>query len=131
MALGPIQQAIQQQALSQSLQPSAQAPSATPSPNPQGQQGVGMAPYAALFGGQGADALSTIMALRNPAFKEANPMGEGGTLAAKAGSTLAFALLMHYLAGKGHPGAAKAIGYIGGASGAIPAALNFSKIAGQ
>lgn len=89
-------------------------------------KGIGPAPYLALIGGHVADAATTLHALKTvPGAQEANPLlggfGPAG-IALKGGSALLQALLMKKLTEKGHPTAAKALGYgIGGAMGALAA----------
>lgn len=81
-------------------------------------KGIGIAPYVALAGGSIADAASTIAALKRPGTMEANPLLRGGApemLAVKGAGTAAVMWLMHKFAEQGHPTAAKAIGYGGGA----------------
>lgn len=92
--------------------------------------GIGAAPYVALFGGQGADLATTVAALRNPNLKEGSPLGTGGMVASKAAMLILLPLLMKKLAASGHPTAAKTIGYVGGAAGAVPAAMNLHTMAG-
>lgn len=118
---GPIEAAAMRAALLQQLD----GPSAPASESAQGPQpGIGPWPYAALVGGQGADALTTMVALRQPGFREGNPLGAKGALLGKAALTPLMALAMKRLAAGGHPTAAKVLGYGVGAAGAVPAALN-------
>lgn len=86
-------------------------------------------PYAALALGQLADAWTTLEATKGGQFKESNPMGVGGTMAAKAAVGTAIALLMHHEAQTGHDKAAKVLGVMGGLAGGIPAVWNLSQIA--
>lgn len=79
--------------------------------------GIGIAPYAALIGGNGADLATTLRALTSGAGHEANPLmstSPVGITAQKAAGTAGLALLMHELAQRGHPKIAKAIGYLDG-----------------
>jgi hypothetical protein len=85
--------------------------------------GIGLAPYLALIGGNGADLATTLQAISSGRGKEGNPlmakMGPAGIAAMKVGGTAGIALLMKHLA-KEHPGLAKWIGYLnGGAMGAL------------
>lgn len=81
--------------------------------------GIGIAPYLALGAGSGIDLATTLAALHSGAGREANPLlshgGDAGLVLGKAASTAGLMLAMHALANHGHPTAAKAIGYIGGA----------------
>lgn len=86
---------------------------------------------AAFLAGQGLDMGTTIAALQNPALREANPLGAGGTLAAKAAFLLGGPLLMKYMASHGHPTAARVAGYLGGIGGAIPGVMNLRTMAQQ
>lgn len=108
----------------------------TPQDNPQTPakptpDGAGLAPYLALFAGQGADAASTAYNFSR-GYKESNPMygsdpSLAKILAVKAGMAGGLGLLIHHLASSGHPDVAKILGYIGGVGGAIPAAINMSQ----
>ncbi len=85
--------------------------------------GIGLAPYLALIGGNGADLATTLQAISSGRGREGNPvlakMGPGGIAAMKVGGTAGIALLMKQLA-KEHPDLAKWIGYLnGGAMGAL------------
>jgi hypothetical protein len=106
-----------------------QAPAQQQTPSPQG--GAGWPAYLALAGGQGADALSTAYNFHR-GYHESNPLygndpSLARILAAKAGITGGMALLMRQLAERGHPGIAKFLGLLGGASGAIGAGINLSQ----
>lgn len=108
--------------------PQAQQQQAQPAPT---QSGVGIGPYAALLAGQGADAASTAYNYSR-GYRESNPLyGQDPSLArilaTKGIETGLLGLLMHQLGAHGHPGAAKAVGYIGGIGGAVPAAINLSQ----
>ncbi len=87
-------------------------------------------PYAVLFGGQAADAGTTLAAIGN-GLQEKNPLGVGGMFAMKAAATAALALLMHHEALKGNEHAQKLLGIIGGALGAGPAIWNGVQMAKQ
>lgn len=97
---------------------------------PEKPTGIGVAPYAALVGGSAADLGSTLSALGRGAH-EANPLlshgGTPGLIAGKAVGTLALAWAMRALANHGHPTAAKAIGYGGGAAFGAAAAHNMTQ----
>ena len=78
-----------------------------------------------LWFGQLADLTSTLVALERGAV-EANPIlpdSAAGIVAVKLGSTLAIDLLLHRLA-KRHPRLSRALHYVVGALGLIPAILN-------
>lgn len=88
-------------------------------------KGVGIAPYAALAGGNAADVLSTWYALSHGAH-EGNgllPSGMAGIAATKAALTLPELLAMHFI-GKTHPTIAKILGFAGGGVGAAMATHN-------
>jgi len=91
-------------------------------------KGISPWPYLALAGGQGADVATTLYALTQPGMREANPVLSGLSPAAiagvKAGVSLTLGLLMRHLDKKGKDKAAKTLGYVVGAAGAIPAAKN-------
>ncbi|MCR4342147.1 MAG: hypothetical protein NUW01_19900, partial [Gemmatimonadaceae bacterium] len=89
---------------------------------------VGPGPYAALFGGQGADIATTLMG-RSRGMRETNPLGFGGVMAGKAALMTLGPLLMRKLAKQGHPTAAKVMGYGMGAAGAVPAVMNARTLA--
>lgn len=96
----------------------AEEPAAAVAEAPAKKTGIGIAPYAALAGGSLADGISTVAALKRPGTYETNPLLSGGTAemaAVKGGSTAALLWAMRELAKSGHPTAAKAIGYGGGA----------------
>lgn len=93
-------------------------------------RGIGIAPYAAAIGGQAADAASTLWNFHR-GYGESNGTYGGGqpvgkVLATKAALGIGVPLLMRYEAQHGHPTVAKALGYLTGAAGAIPAAINLS-----
>ena len=111
--------------------PEAQEQAPQTQPSPALQQSIGIAPYLALLGGQGADMASTAFNM-NRGYGESNPaFGTNPSLAKilamKAGLTGGIGLLMHHMAANGHPTAAKVLGYMGGIGGAIPAAINLSQ----
>ena len=87
-------------------------------------KGIGAAPYVSMFGGQGADIATTVAAVKSGRFREANPLGLTGVLAAKGAALTLVPWLMRKLARDGHPTAAKILGHGVGAAGAVPAALN-------
>lgn len=107
-------------AYTQSVQPT---PPAAPAPHDEA-----MWPYLALFGGQGADAVTTLAALSRGA-RETNPMGAAGTLASKVAATAFLAWLMHKEHEKGNDKAQKLVGTLGGLLGAGPAVWNLSQMA--
>ena len=92
-------------------------------PQPSGSkkpEGLGKWPQIMHAAGNLADGFSTYAALRNPANTEANPLlpnSGPGVLAIKAASILPENLLMRWMAKKGHPKLAKAMGYGMGAAG--------------
>lgn len=96
--------------------------------SPEGPQGLGAGPYAALFAGQGADIATTLAALSTGKFHEGNPMGAKGVLAAKAAALCLVPWLMQKLAKNGDRKAAKIMGYGVGAAGAIPAIHNVRQL---
>lgn len=82
---------------------------------------VGPAPYLVLTVGSGLDLASTLQALHTvPGAQEGNPLlshgGDAGLIAGKVASTAALALVMNRIAAKGHPRAAKVLGYVAGAA---------------
>ena len=85
-------------------------------------------PYLALAAGQGADALTTGLALQIPGAYETNPLGTKGVMIAKAGLTALVAYLMHRAAKKGDTKAMKAMGLGLGLAGAVPAAMNIRQL---
>lgn len=89
---------------------------------------VGPAPYLVLTIGSGIDLATTLDATRTGRGQEANPfLSHGGTpglVVGKVVATTALALMMKGLAGKGHPRAAKVIGYVTGIALAGIAAHN-------
>jgi len=94
---------------------------------------VGAWPYIALAAGKGLDAYSSIRNF-DRGYQESNPMyswmGPQPRLGIAAMSGLQTALMsymMHKQAENGHPTAAKVLGYLGGATGGIPAAYNLSR----
>ncbi len=115
--------ALRRQAMLQRMNPPAQVEQA------QSGAGIGPGPYAALFGGQGADLATTLMAMRKPGAREMNPLGMGGVMAGKAGMMALMPWVMRKLAKGGHPTAAKLLGYGVGAAGAVPAAWNARQMA--
>ena len=96
-------------------------------PSPPEKKSVGWAPYAALLGGQGADLFSTLHNFDRGLVEANGIYGEGQPRAAvaatKGGIMLGMTLLMKHLA-KTNPNAAKALGYIVGGAGAVPAIHN-------
>lgn len=106
-------------------------------PVPDKKKGAGIAPYAALWGGQLADAGSTLYGWSkgnveaNPMLTgsgdDYNPHPTGKMLGAKVGTAGLATLMMKLLESKGHPTAAKVLGYGGGLLGGIPAALNLDR----
>ena len=115
--------AVLQAAVQQALQ---QSPPQQQQPSPSS-SGIGPMPYIAAIGGQAADIGSTLYKLHH-GYGEANFGGSVPLmLAIKAGLGVGMPFMMHKLAAEGHPTAAKAIGYITGAGGAIPAAYNLSQ----
>src|SRR5262245_43033618 len=121
---GPIEASAMRQALIQQMEP--QDPNASPM---KAESGIGIAPYAAMLGGQGSDLGTTLAALSRGGFRETNPLGGPGVIAAKAAMMPILAILMKKLAASGHPTAAKVMGYGAGAAGAVPAAINASRMA--
>lgn len=95
------------------------------------QAGIGIAPYAAVAGGNAADLVSTRIALGRSGAREGNPMlansSAAGMTAAKAGSAALVMLIMRQLAKSGHPTAAKALGYGTGAGLGAVAAHNMTQ----
>lgn len=89
---------------------------------------VGPAPYLVLTVGSAVDLVTTLDATRTGRGQEANPfLSHGGTpglVVGKVVATTALALMMHGLAGKGHPRAAKVVGYVTGLALAGVAARN-------
>lgn len=89
--------------------------------------GIGVGPYLALAGGEGADLGTTLAAISSGRGREANPLLSGGTpqlVATKVGTAVALAYLIHKLAADGHPLAAKILGYGAGAGYGALAAHN-------
>jgi hypothetical protein len=85
---------------------------------PASAQPVGVAPYTALVIGNSLDLLTTVQALQGGAH-EANPlMGRQPStpqlVAVKGASALTVGLLMRTLGKRGHPTAAKVLGYATG-----------------
>jgi hypothetical protein len=90
--------------------------------------GIGLGPYAALFGGEGADIASTLIAKARGA-QEGNPLlGNfgAGAIAGKIGLSILAALALKHLAAAGHPAIAKALGYGSGAGLGAVAAHNLT-----
>ena len=119
MPAGPLMQSAQRQALLMAMQPqAAETRTATPS-----KPGIGPWPYLAMAGGNGLDLGSTLSGLNRPGTREANPVFGGSKaaiVAGKAGGSVLIAAIMRALAKKGHPKAAKMLGYLdGGAMGAV------------
>lgn len=113
--------------LQQALNPPAQVQQVQ---QPEEPEKIGKWPWIAMLAGQGADIGTTTYALNSGRFEEANPLlgnNLAKILAIKAGAIGGNALLMKLLE-KNHPTAAKAAGYIMGAGGAIPAAINLHTI---
>lgn len=85
-------------------------------PAPEQRKGVSKWAQLAALTGHGADAASTVYALKQPGMAEANPLygsanpSTGRVLGMKAGSA-ALSYLMQHLLGKKSPGLANAIGY--------------------
>lgn len=100
-----------------------------PAEEPQGApKGLGVAPWLALIGGQGADAATTAINYGR-GLTESNPVygkhpSLGKVLAVKGAETAGLAALMKMFQKTGHDKAAKVIGYMGGIGGAIPAVIN-------
>ena len=93
--------------------------------------GAGKAAHLVHAAGNLADGLSTYAALRDPRNEEANPLlpnHGGAVLGIKAASILPEALLMRFLAQKGHPKLAKMLGYGLGAAGGAAAVHNIRQI---
>lgn len=88
----------------------------------------------ATLAGHGADAASTIYALKQGA-SEANPLyGEhpsAGKVAAVKGGTAALQMLMQHFVGKSHPGLANAMGFGTGIGMGGIAAHNFNAVKGK
>ena len=90
-------------------------------------EGLGKWPQVAHAAGNLADGVSTYAALRDPRNREGNPLlpnHGGAVLAIKAASILPENLLMRWIAKKGHPKIAKALGYGMGAAGGLATAGN-------
>lgn len=85
-------------------------------------------PYLALLGGQGADALTSVLANNSPNLREGNPLGLIPMLGLKAAYTAGLTALMHHQAKNGHPSTAKWLGVMGGLAGAVPAAWNIRQL---
>ena len=105
-------------ALEQYVNPAAltQTVPATPAP----EKGMGLGAIIAMLAGQGADAGTTLAMLRDPRFREANPLGLKGVMALKAGLVPLIWLLSRDM--RRTP--ANIMGYAAGTAGGIPAALN-------
>ncbi len=89
--------------------------------------GAGKAAHLVHAAGNLADGLSTYAVLRDPRHVEANPLlpnNGKAVLGIKAASILPEALLMRFLAQKGHPKLAKALGYGLGIAGGAAAVHN-------
>lgn len=90
-------------------------------------KGVGPAPYVVMVAGNAADFGTTIAALSSGRGREANPLlgqSPARIAAAKIAATTLVGLAMHHLAKKGHPTAAKLLGYLNGGAMAAVAAHN-------
>lgn len=97
-------------------------------PPPRQNKSIGIAPYAAMIGGHGVDAVSTLDGWKR-GNRETNPLiGNSPTrlMIAKGAGTLGAALLMRLLDQKEHDTAAKWIGYGTGAAMGAVGARNFS-----
>lgn len=92
------------------------------------QDRVGPAPYLVLTIGSGVDLVTTLDATLHGRGREANPVlshgGTPGLVAGKVGATVALGLMMRGLAAKGHPRAARIVGYVTGLALAGVAAHN-------
>lgn len=112
---------LEAELLRQALNPPAQVAQVQEEPKK-----IGKWSWISLLAGQGADMGTTAYGLTH-GYKEANHLLDNNIariLAIKAGTIGGNALIMKWLEKGGRDKAAKAVGYIGGASGAIPAALN-------
>jgi hypothetical protein len=83
--------------------------------------GMGKLGLLLMLAGQGAD-IGTTLAATSRGHEEKNPMGLGGTMAAKAGLMAGLPLMLKLLKVGRKP--SNVIGGIAGAAGAIPAAMN-------
>ena len=116
---------LEAELLRQALNPPAQVAQVQEEPKK-----IGKWPWITLLAGQGADIGTTAYALNSGRFEEANPLlGDslGRILLTKAGVTGGIGILMKLLERTGDPEkvkAAKLAGYVSGAAGAIPAAMN-------
>jgi hypothetical protein len=86
---------------------------------PASAQSIGPAPYLVLTVGSGLDLATTLHALHTvPGAHEANPFlshgGNTGLIVGKVVSTAALAFVMKQIALKGHPRAARVLGYVSG-----------------
>lgn len=81
-----------------------------------------------MFGGQGADVATSLLALRNPQLEERNPLGTKGVMIGKAALVGLSSYFMHKLHESGHDTAAKLMGLGAGIGGAIPALHNISEM---
>lgn len=94
---------------------------------------VGALPYLALAAGNGLDAGSSAYNFsrgyqeQNPMYSWMGPQPTAGIAALKGLQTALMAYGMRKMNNDGHPTAAKVLGYLGGAMGAIPAAYNFTR----
>ena len=117
---------LEAELLRQALNPPAQVAQVKEDPKK-----IGKWPWISLLAGQGADMGTTAYGLTH-GYKETNPLlGDnlGRILLTKAATTGGIGLLMKLLENSGHTKAAKVAGYIGGAGGGIPAALNLRTFA--
>src|SRR3990167_555373 len=93
----------------------------------EGPTGAGWAPYAAVIGGNAADALTTMQAIRSGRGREGNPLlpqSPAAIAGMKAALTVPEVWAMRALTKAGHPRIAKAIGYGIGALGGAMAVRN-------
>ena len=89
-------------------------------PQPPDKTGMALHALITMLAGQGADAGTTLAMLRDPRFREANPLGLKGVMALKAGLVPLIWLLSRDM--RRTP--ANIMGYAAGTAGGIPAALN-------
>lgn len=99
-----------------------------PAPSTPVRKSIGIAPYAAVFGGQGGDLLTTALGLSREGGRETNPIGATPVVASKVALMAAVPLLMRYLEKHDHPTLAKVLGYGVGGAGAVPAAWNIHQL---
>lgn len=97
------------------------------------QQKIGLGPYLAAMGGQAADGISTIHALKRGAVEQNPLIGQSPRklMLAKGATAALIPVIMKLMEKAGHPTLGKVLGYGVGAFGGGLAAHNFSTVSGH